>query len=95
MEESGRDRDNITLDDIKICINVLNRFTEYYRKSIAVLRRIYSEYGTSDKDMFRAILDEVIRSYISSKRGEETATETVSEEVDEELLKRIRDKYKK
>jgi len=83
--------DDITLEDVKICINIIKVFKKYY-EAVAPL-------SPSERDFIKWIVAKSIESY------KPTTTETIGaisqeigkeeEELSKEMLDKIRSKYKK
>jgi len=80
--------EDITLEDIKVCINIIKVFKKYY-EAVAPL-------SPSERDFIKWIVAKSIESY----KPATTTVETVEvaeeeEELSKEMLEKIRSKYKK
>jgi len=76
--------EEITLEDIKICINIIELFRKYY-EAIAV-----RTLPKSEKDFLLSIISQAMRTTQVSK----TEAETEEIELDQEMLDKLRKKYK-
>lgn len=79
MSEKIRPED-ITLEDIRICISILNVFKKYYEKT--------AHAPVHDRDLLKWMIIQSLKTSGYSKEEE-------TEELDEELLEKIRKKYKR
>jgi hypothetical protein len=76
--------EEITLEDIKICINIIEIFRKYY-EAIAV-----KTLPKSERDFLMTLISQAMRT--TSIQKAETETEEV--ELDQEMLDKLRKKYK-
>lgn len=79
--------DEITLEDVKVCINIIKVFKKYY-EAVAPL-------SPHERDFIKWIIAKTIESY---KPTSTEAIEAITEEEGElskEMLDKIRSKYKK
>jgi len=80
--------EDITLEDIKVCINIIKVFKKYY-EAVAPL-------SPSERDFIKWIVAKSIESYKPATTIVETAGVTEEEEeLSKEMLEKIRSKYKK
>jgi hypothetical protein len=80
--------EDITLEDIKVCINIIKIFKKYY-ESIAPL-------SPSERDFIKWIVAKSLESYKPATTTVETVEVTgEEEELSKEMLEKIRSKYKK
>jgi len=76
--------EEITLEDIKICINIIEIFRKYY-EAVAV-----KTLPKSERDFLMTLISQAMRTSQVSKA--EAEAEDV--ELDQEMLDKIRKKYK-
>ena len=76
--------EEITLEDIKICINIIEIFRRYY-EAVAV-----KTLPKSEKDFLMSLLSQAMRT-TSTQKAEAEAEEI---ELDHEMLDKLRKKYK-
>ena len=76
--------EEITLEDIKVCINIIEIFRKYY-EAIAV-----RTLPKSERDFLLSIISQAMRT--TSTQKAEAETEEV--ELDQEMLDKLRKKYK-
>jgi len=76
--------EEITLEDIKVCINIIEIFRKYY-EAIAV-----KTLPKSERDFLLSIISQAIRTTQPSK----TEAEAEEIELDQEMLDKLRKKYK-
>jgi len=76
--------EEITLEDIKICINIIEIFRRYY-EAVAV-----KTLPKSEKDFLMSLLSQAMRT--TSTQKAEAEVEEV--ELDQEMLDKLRKKYK-
>ena len=79
--------EDITLEDIKVCINIIKIFKKYY-ESIAPL-------SPSERDFIKWIVAKTMESYKPTTTTIETEVTGEEEELSKEMLEKIRSKYKK
>jgi len=80
--------EDITLEDVKICINIIKVFKKYY-EAVAPL-------SPPEKDFIKWIVAKSIESYkpTTTEITQETSVEE-EEELTKEMIDKIRNKYKK
>jgi hypothetical protein len=76
--------EEITLEDIKICINIIEMFRKYY-EAIAL-----KTLPKSEKDFLVSLISQAMRTAQPSKA--EAEAEEI--ELDQEMLDKLRKKYK-
>jgi len=80
--------EDITLEDVKVCINIIKIFKKYY-EAVAPL-------SPSERDFIKWIITKSMESYKPVTTAVETAEVTEEEEeLSKEMLEKIRSKYKK
>jgi len=72
--------EDITLEDIRVCISILSAFRKYYERT--------AQAPIHDRDMLRWLMVQALKASTAKEEEEE------EEEIDQELLERIRKKYK-
>jgi hypothetical protein len=80
--------EEITLEDIKVCINIIEIFRRYY-ETIAI-----RSIPKSEKDLLMALISHAMRTASSSTTTQKAETEAEEIELDEEMLDKLRKKYK-
>ena len=76
--------EEITLEDIKICINIIEMFRKYY-EAVAV-----KTLPKSERDFLMTLMSQAMRT-TSTQKAEAEAEEI---ELDQEMLDKLRKKYK-
>jgi hypothetical protein len=76
--------EEITLEDIKICINIIELFRKYY-EAIAI-----KTLPKSERDFLMTLISQAMRTTQPSK----TEAEVEEVELDQEMLDKLRKKYK-
>ena len=80
--------EDITLEDVKICINIIKVFKKYYE--------VIAPLSPSERDFIKWIIAKSIESYKPATTTVETVEVTEEgEELSKEMLEKIRSKYKK
>jgi hypothetical protein len=81
--------EDITLEDVKVCINIIKIFKKYY-EAVAPL-------SPSERDFIKWIVAKSIESYKPATTTVTTTAEVTEEEeeLSKEMLEKIREKYKK
>jgi hypothetical protein len=76
--------EEITLEDIKICINIIEIFRKYY-EAVAV-----KTLPKGERDFLMTLISQAMRTTQPSK----TEAEAEEVELDQEMLDKLRKKYK-
>jgi hypothetical protein len=76
--------EEITLEDIKICINIIEIFRKYY-EAVAV-----KTLPKSERDFLMTLISQAMRTTSTQK----TEAEVEEVELDQEMLDKLRKKYK-
>jgi hypothetical protein len=79
--------EDITLEDIRVCINIIKIFKKYY-EAVAPL-------SPSERDFIKWIVAKTMESYRPTTTTIETEVTGEEEELSKEMLEKIRSKYKK